>query len=137
MTTHAVRQVVDFHTSGLLNVLPLAHHHFDLSAQEFHDAHCLHYCCPLSLMPASCDECGGDLSWTQALDCHKGGLVTQRHNEIRDVLGDLAALGYREVVRKPIVRNGDESSLALIADLGVRGVWIPQAEALFDVSCRH
>jgi len=48
-------------------------------------------------------------------------------------LGDLAALGYSEVVREPIVCDGNEVSPALIADLGVRGVWIPQAEALFDV----
>ena len=50
-----------------------------------------------------------------------------------DALGDLAALGYREVVREPIVCYGDNDSPALIADLGVRGVWIPQGEALFDV----
>ena len=29
--------------------------------------------------------------------------------------------------------DGDDSSPALIADLEVRGVWISQAEALFDV----
>jgi len=60
-------------------------------------------------------------------------LFTQCHNEVRDALGDLAALGYSEVVREPIVCDGNEISLALIADLGVRGVWIPQVEALFDV----
>ena len=60
-------------------------------------------------------------------------MVTQRHNKIRDALGDLAALGYREVIRGPLVSDGDDISPALIADLGVRGVWTPQAEALFDV----
>lgn len=70
---------------------------------------------------------------THALDCHKGGLVTQHHNDSRDALGDFAALGYREVICEPLVCNGDESSLTLIADLGVRGVWILQAKAMFDV----
>ena len=44
-------------------------------------------------MPALCDGCG-DFSLTHALDCHKDGLVTQCHNEVRNALGDLAALGY-------------------------------------------
>ena len=36
---------------------------------------------------------------------------------------------------EPIVRDADyqSGSSALVADLGVRGVWLPQAEALFDV----
>ena len=133
LTSRAVQRAVDSHTSGWLNVLPLTHHLFDLSAQQFHDALCLRYYHPMSLLPASCDGCGGDFSLTHALDCHKGGLVTQHHNEVRDALGDLAALGYREVVREPIVCVGDNDSPALIADLGVGGVWIPQGEALFDV----
>ena len=61
LTSRAVQQAVDSHTSGWLNVLLLAHHHFDLSAQQFRDALCLRYHCPLSLMPASCDGCGGIL----------------------------------------------------------------------------
>jgi len=85
------------------------------------------------LIPASCDGCEEDFSLTHALDCHKGGLVTQHHNEARDALGDLATLGYSEVVCEPIVCDGNEVSPALIADLGVRGAWIPQVEALFNV----
>ena len=122
LTSRAVQRAVDSHTSGWLNVLPLTHHHFDLSVQQLRDALCLRYHHPLSLMPAFCDGCGGDFSLTHALECRKGGLVTQRHNEVRDALGDLAALGYREVVCEPIVCDGDIDSPALIADLGVRGV---------------
>ena len=103
MTGCAVWGAVDFHASGWLNVLPLAHHHFDLSAQEFRDALCLCYLRPLSLMPVCCDGCGEDFILTYALDCCKGSLVTQRHNKIRDALGDLAALGYREVVCEPLM----------------------------------
>ena len=65
-----------------------------------------------------------------ALDCRKGGLVIRRRNEIRDALGDLA---YKDVVREPIVCDSDADGPGLIADLGVRGVWQPQGEALFDV----
>ena len=41
LTSRAIQWAVDSHTFGGLNVLPLAHHHFDLSAQQFHDALCL------------------------------------------------------------------------------------------------
>ena len=49
LTSCAVQWAVDSHTSGWLNVLPLAHHHFDLSAKQFRDALCLRYHRPLSL----------------------------------------------------------------------------------------
>ena len=70
-----------------------------------------------------------------ALDCRKGGLVIQRHNEIRDALGDLASIAYKEVVREPVVRepNDREKVPALVADLSVRGVLQPQASTFFDV----
>ena len=133
LTGCAIQHSVDFHTSGWLSVLPLVHHHFDLSAQQFCDALCLCYHHLLSLMPASYDGCGGDLSLTHALDCYNGDLITQRHNEIRDSLGDRAAMGYWDVFHEPVVCDGIGDSPALIADLGIRGVWIPQAKALFDV----
>ena len=34
---------------------------------------------------------------------------------------------------KPVVRDASVDGDALIADLGVRGVWEPQAMALFDI----
>ena len=86
-------------------------------------------------MSSQCDGCGAPFSLTHALDCRKGGLVTQRHNEIRDALGDLAAMRFKEVLREPVVRESDDTLgiPALIADLSVRGVWQPQTVALFDV----
>ena len=70
-------------------------------------------------MPASCDGCGNSFTFCHALDCKNGGLVTQRHNEIRDALGDLVAMGFKEVLREPIVKKVDDllESPALIADL--------------------
>ena len=59
----------------------------------------------------------------------------QRHNEIRDALGDLASIAYEEVVREPVIRepNDQENVPALVADLSVRGVRQPQATTFFDV----
>ena len=130
-----VRRAVDGKNSNWLSVMPIARHQFDLSAAEFRDALAIRYSRPLLRMPANCDGCGAPFDLTHALDCKKGGLVTQRHNEVRDALGDIAGMAYREVIREPIVRDANDSAgiPALVADLGVRGVWQPQAEALFDV----
>ena len=128
-----VRRAVDFQTSGWLTVLPLAFHQFDLSAQQFRDALSLRYHRPLSMMPSSCDECGSAFSLSHALECRNGGLVTQYHNEVRDALGDLVALAYKDVIREPVVRKGNTEVSALVADLGIRGVYLPQTEALLDI----
>ena len=99
--------------------MPLSYHHFNLSAVEFRDALALRCHRPLLRMPASCDGCSNPFTFCPALDCKKGGLVTQRHNEIRDALGDLLAMGFKEVLREPIVKEADDltESPALIADL--------------------
>ena len=92
-------------------MLPVAKHHFDLSAGEFRDALAMRYGRSLLSMPSVCDGCGELFTLGHALDCKKGGLVTQRHNEVRDALGDMAALAYRDVVREPIVRESDGESM--------------------------
>ena len=114
-------------------MLPLAQYHFDLSPQQFRDALSLRYNRSLMLMPPTCDGCGAAFTLSHALDCRKGGLVVRRHNEIRDALGDLACLAYKDVIREPVVRDGDADGPGLINDLGVGEVWQPQGEALLDV----
>ena len=52
-------------------------------------------------LPSKCDGCGAPLTLQHALDCKVGGLAIQRHNEIRDCIGDIAA--HMQVVREPIV----------------------------------
>ena len=85
-------------------------------------------------MPANCDGCGAasTSSLEHALDCQKRGLVTQRHNEDRDVIGDLASIIYKEV---PVVQEANyaEGVSSLIADLSIRGVWQRQTMVLLDV----
>ena len=47
----------------------------------------------------------------------------------------MAALVWPQVIREPVVREGDPASddPGLRLDLGIRGVWQPQVEALFDI----
>ena len=69
------------------------------------------------------------------MDCKKRGLVIQRHNEVSDCLGDISSEVWPSVIKEPIVREADPSSndVGLRLDLGVRRVWSPQTEALFDI----
>ena len=47
--------------------------------------------------------------------------MTQRHNEVRDALGDLSELAWNQVKREPIIReaNPSDQTPALITDLSV------------------
>jgi hypothetical protein len=131
----AIEQLPIQKTSAWLTALPLKRNHFDLSPGEFRDALAVRYRRPLLRMPSTCDGCGQQFNLVHALDCKKGGLVTRRHNEVRDALADMASLVWSDVVREPVVRDASvvNDEPALIADLGVRGVWEPQTDALFDV----
>ena len=82
----------DCNISAWLSVLPLARSQFDLLAQEFRDGLALHYRKPILSLSSVCDGCGAPVSIEHALDCRFGGLVTCRHNEVRDTFGDLASL---------------------------------------------
>ena len=130
----AIQRAKDNKISSWLTVIPVEKSHFDLSAREFRDGLALRYKRPLCL-PTKCDGCGFPFSIEHALNCRKGGLVSRRHNEIRDAVGDLASLAWGQVIREPVVQEADfhDGQEALVADLAVRGVWQPQAEALFDV----
>ena len=62
-------------------------------------------------------------------------IVIQRHNEVRDALGDLASLVYKDVIGEPIVQEANDACgiPSLVADLSIRGVWQSQTVTLFDI----
>ncbi|KAL1454815.1 hypothetical protein WDU94_008949 [Cyamophila willieti] len=62
--------------------------------------------------------------------CKTGGLITRRHNEVRDLLGELCEKAWGNVTKEPLVI---EDGPGLRGDLSVRGVWEAQREALFDI----
>ena len=131
--SRALKRSRDNDLSAWLSVMPIARDNYDLTAQEFRDALAVRYKKPLLSIPPHCDGCGAPSSLDHFLICKKGGLIVQRHNEIRDAVGDLAALLWGQVKREPVVADDCTDGETLIADLGVRGVWSPQSEALFDI----
>ena len=61
-------------------------------------------------LPTQCDGCEDGCILQHGLDCPKGGLIIRRHSEIRDCLGDMAALVWPRVIREAVVREGDPAS---------------------------
>ena len=61
--------------------------------------------------------------------------MVQRHNEIRDIIYNLTSLVFNQVTREPVIqdRSDDPPQEALVTDIKARGVWQPQATALFDI----
>ena len=111
-----------FSLSAWLTAVPILKDSFNLTAVEFRDTLCLRYSKPLLQLPLHCDGCGSEFTITHALDCKKGGLVTQRHNEVRDLLYDLSALVWNQTIKEPIVWEADSAHETLIGDISARGV---------------
>ena len=66
----------------------------DLREQEWRDALFLRYGLEPPDFPTNCDGCHAKFSISHALDCKKGGLVTARHNDLRDGVADLAGKNF-------------------------------------------
>ena len=97
----AIRRIIDNNCSLWLTSLPLLKDNFDLSAPDFRDALCVRYRKPLKRSFSRCNGCQQDFDLQHALSCKKGGLVTLRHNEIRDAVGDLDSILWKDVKRGP------------------------------------
>ena len=129
-----VRRAADHSIGAWLSVFPCAKQKAVLSPREFRDGLCMRYQLPLQHLHDRCDGCGAHFSLDHGLNCPKGGNVIEQHNEIRDMVGQLASMAYVHVTREPVVRESREhgDGRGLVCDLAVRGVWQPQTEALFD-----
>ena len=73
-----------------LTVLPSTVNGTELGDQEWRGAIYLRYGLEPPDIPTYCERCQSKFSISHALDCKKGGLITARHNELRDGVADLA-----------------------------------------------
>ena len=80
----------------------------ELGAQEWCNALFLWYGLEPSDLPTYCDGCQAKFSISHALDCKKGGLVTARHNKLRDGVADLAGKAFTpfHVRDDPLIYSG-------------------------------
>ena len=128
-------------SSNWLSTLPLEEKGFLLTKREFWDAVNLRYSWSLTSMPTKC-ACGAHYDISHAFSCKKGGFVTQRHNELRDLTGNLLAEVCRDVCIEPPLnmltgeslsnRTANISDEARL-DISARDVWTKGQRAFFDI----
>ena len=94
LVLHARRLRRATKTRACLTVQPSTVNVTELVAQEWRDALFLWYGLEPPDLPTYCDGYQTKFSISHALDCKKGGLVTARHNELCDGVGDLAGKAF-------------------------------------------
>ena len=89
-------------------VLPSTVNGTELEAQEWRDALFLRYGMDPPDLPTNCNGCKARFTISHALDCKKGGLVTVRHNDLRDGVSDLAGKAFTpdHVRDDPLIYSG-------------------------------
>ena len=131
-------------SSVWLTVLPLREMGFNLNKREFRDAIKLRYDWPVDDIPSTC-VCGDIFTVDHAMICKRGGFITQRHNEMRDLEPDLLSMVCSDVEIEPVLQDisgeqlGRGSNRAPDArlDIHARGFWENQRSAFFDVRVFH
>ena len=131
--------------SNWLTTLPLFEKGVYLTKREFWDAVLLRYNWPLPRLPASC-ACGSAFTIQHALSCKKGGFVTQRHNEFRDLTANLLSEVCHDVQIEPPLNELTGESMTLKPanktaearlDVSARDVWTKGQRAFLDVRVFH
>ena len=128
-------------SSNWLTSLPLEDSGHVLTKQEFWDALNLRFNWPLSRTPSKC-VCGDNFDLNHAFSCKKGGFVSSRHNELRNISASLLSEVCKDVCVEPalvplsgetlIPKTANTSAEARL-DISARGVWATGQRAFFDV----
>ena len=133
-------------------VMPSTIHGTELSACEFQDSLQLRYARSPPNLPTTCDGCGGKFSVQHGLECHRGGLIIGRHNELRDELVDLGARALSQcnvhdeplIFPQSVLNNNDiaqpdgeviniSGDNAERGDVLFRGFWARATDCILDV----
>ncbi|CAB0014003.1 unnamed protein product [Nesidiocoris tenuis] len=128
-----LQRITNGNASQWLTITPLTADNFDLTPTQFRDALSMRYSKPLLGLRGICDGCGMEMDLNHALNCKKGGLVKQGHDQIRDIIAGLARQVYRGVMVEPIMREGSATEPGLLADIRIHGVWDRERASFYDV----
>ena len=93
----------------------------------------------LSRIPANC-ECGSNFDIEHALNCKKGGFVSLRHNNLRNVTASLLQEVCKNVTIEPLLQKltGEQTNSCIKTDearldISARGFWEAYQQAFFDI----
>ena len=127
--------------SSWLNALPLKKHGYNMDKESFRVALYTRYGIPLKRMPSHC-PCGCHYSVEHALNCKKGGFISNRHNEIRRITADLLKEVCIDVEEEPLLQEitGEvfKARTAKVEkdarlDISARGFWMRGQKVFCDV----
>ena len=88
--------------SSWLGALPLQEQGFNLTKGEFQDALALRYGRQVKNLPSKC-PCGQAYTVDHALNCHLGGFVNARHDQIRNLECTLLKSVVQDVECEPLL----------------------------------
>ena len=89
--------------SNWLSTMPIKEQGFSLTKDEFHTAVAIRYGLPISRLPEYCVY-GTNFSVDHTMVCKKGGFVSQRHNELRDMTHEILSEVCNNVEREPLLK---------------------------------
>ena len=92
-----------------LTALPLKESQYELTKQQFWDALRLRYGWSIPSLPSTC-VCGKKFDLNHATSCKKGGFITLRHNEVRNMTANFLSEVCKDVTIEPqlMTLNGNE-----------------------------
>ena len=94
----------------MANELTIKEHGHELTRQEFWNAIKVRYNWPLDRIPSQY-ICGASFDVTHALSYKKGGFITLRHNEVRDITSELLDEVYVDARKEPILQEVNNEDL--------------------------
>ena len=128
--------------SSWLSALPLKEQGFNLNKSEFQDALNIRYDRALKNLPSKC-ACGKRFDLTHAMNCNRGGFISNRHDSIRNFEAKLLKQVCNDVQIEPHLQPVSEGVRFHHAsantrndarlDVRAKGFWREGQNAFFDV----
>ena len=127
--------------STWLTTLPIKSEGYVLNKQCFWDLIRIRYGWHLSRIPETC-ECGSKFSIEHGISCKKGGFVSLRHNQLRNITARLLQETCRDIRVEPCLQhltgetfaeNTANTSDEARVDVSARGFWVTGQTAFLDV----